>query len=37
MLSETLMCFGASSTTVDEQDSHESDEEVTYKRFYSFH
>ncbi|KAI3457432.1 hypothetical protein Pfo_014095 [Paulownia fortunei] len=28
VLSESLMCFGASSTTVDEQDSRESDEEI---------
>ncbi|KAK4439166.1 Ribosomal protein L11 methyltransferase [Sesamum alatum] len=28
MLSESLMCFGASSTTIDEQDSHETGEEI---------
>ncbi|KAL0353779.1 UNVERIFIED_CONTAM: Ribosomal protein L11 methyltransferase [Sesamum angustifolium] len=28
VLSESLMCFGASSTTIDEQDSHESGDEI---------
>ncbi|KAK6134557.1 hypothetical protein DH2020_031727 [Rehmannia glutinosa] len=28
VLSESLLCFGASSTTVDEQDTHETDEEI---------
>ncbi|KAG8386346.1 hypothetical protein BUALT_Bualt03G0139300 [Buddleja alternifolia] len=28
VLSESLMCFGASSTTIDEQDSHDFDEEI---------
>lgn len=37
MLSESLLCFGASSTTMDEEDPFEnSDEVVTFNLFWLF-
>lgn len=36
MLSEALLCFGASSTSIDEQDDCESSHEVPYMICYSF-
>lgn len=35
MLSEALLCFGASSTTVDEEENSERSDEVESPLFYS--